>query len=314
VQAICDRVTVLRHGRNVLTVDKDVATSEALVRAMVGEEMDVAQSVQFAGVGLEAAERQVSGRPLVRVENLTVYGEGEAPVVDACSFAVHEGEILGLAGVAGNGQNELAAALMGLTPAASGEVYLQEERVSGAPTRALLEKGVAYVPEDRLADGYLPRASVAHNLLLGAHRRRAYSRGRFLDWKAIFDRAQALIAQFNIQTQGAGEAAGNLSGGNIQRLMLARAFAHDPLFLIAHNPTQGLDIPSIEFVYSLLLARKKAGTATLLISEDEDELFLLCRRIAVIYRGQIVGVLAREAFDKYELGRLMSGAGGGGDG
>jgi simple sugar transport system ATP-binding protein len=144
--------------------------------------------------------------------------------------------------------------------------------------------------------------------MLGAHRRSPYSDGLFLNWKEIFRRARELIQQFNIKTQGPAEAASNLSGGNIQRLMLARAFSNSPTFLIAHNPSQGLDIPSIEFLYSLLLERKKQGMATLLISEDADELFLLCQRIAVIYRGRIAGVLAREQFDKYELGRLMSGA------
>ena len=310
VQAICDRITVLRHGRNVFTMENDAASSEALVRAMVGDEMDVEESVQFAQAGLEDEVWQVSGPAVVRVENLTVFAGGDVPILDACSFAVHEGEILGLAGVAGNGQNALAAALMGLEQTTVGEVFLREQRVTGIPTRALLEKGVAYVPENRLSDGYLPRATVAQNLMLGAHRRSPYSNGRFLDWKAIFGRAQALIQQFNIKTQGPADMASNLSGGNIQRLMLARAFSNAPAFLIAHNPAQGLDIPSIEFVYSLLLQRKKEGMATLLISEDMDELFLLCQRIAVIYRGRIVGILQRDQFDKYELGRLMSGANG----
>lgn len=349
VQAICDRVTVLRQGQNVLTVGRgkrgtegskegrgkkeegrgkteEAFSTEELVRAMVGETMDVERSVQLVGAG-DDVERLTAGngdggklndwgerRDVLRVQDLTVFGEsGETPLLEGCSFVAREGEILGLAGVAGNGQNELAAALMGLVEPAHGEIYLHEEQVTTASTRALLEKGVAYVPENRLSDGYLPRATVAHNLLLGAHRRRRYSDGRMMNWKAIRRWAQELIEAFNIKTQGPEEAAGNLSGGNIQRLMLARALAHEPAFLIAHNPTQGLDIPSIEFVYSLLLERKEQRRsrpmATLLISEDEDELFLLCERIAVIYEGRIVGVLERAEFDKYALGRMMSGAG-----
>ena len=310
VQAICDRITVLRNGRNVLTMRNDAASSEALVKAMVGDELDVEQSVQFAQAGLEDEVWQVSGPVVVRAEKLTMFAGGDVPVLDDCSLAVHEGEILGLAGVAGNGQNSLAAVLMGLEQVTEGDIYLRDQRVTGISTRALLARGLAYVPENRLSDGYLPRATVAQNLMLGAHRRAPYSDGRFLNWKEIFRRAQVLIEQFNIKTQGPGETASNLSGGNIQRLMLARAFANGPVCLIAHNPTQGLDIPSIEFVYSLLLERKKEGMATLLISEDMDELFLLCQRIAVIYRGKIVGVLERKQFDKYELGRLMSGADG----
>jgi simple sugar transport system ATP-binding protein len=310
VQAICDRITVLRQGRNVLTMDREAASSKALVKAMVGDEVDVEQSLQFAQAGLEDEGWQVSETPVLDVEDLTLFDEGHVPLLDRCSFTVHEGEILGLAGVAGNGQNALAAVLMGLQRATQGEITLRERDVTTASTRALLEAGVAYVPENRLTDGYLPGANVAQNLVLGAHRRPPYSDGLFLNWKEIFGRARALIQQFNIKTQGPTERASNLSGGNIQRLMLARAFSNSPTFLIAHNPSQGLDIPSIEFLYSLLLERKGRGMATLLISEDDDELFLLCHRIAVIYRGRIVGVLARDRFDKYELGRLMSGANG----
>ena len=148
---------------------------------------------------------------------------------------------------------------------------------------------------------------MAQNLILGYQRQEPYSKGSFLDWQAIYRSARELISEYNIMTPNAQEPAANLSGGNIQRVMLARAFSHPAKLLVAHNPTRGLDIGSMEFVYSKLLALKQRGMATLLISEDLDELILLSDRIATIYRGQIVGVLEKSQFDKYEIGRMMSG-------
>jgi simple sugar transport system ATP-binding protein len=158
-----------------------------------------------------------------------------------------------------------------------------------------------------LQDGYLPTANVAQNLILGYHRQETYRKGRFLDWKTIFQVARQLISEYNIMTPSASEVAANLSGGNIQRVMLARAFSHPAKLLIAHNPTRGLDIGSMEFVYTKLLEQKEQGMAILLLSEDLDELLLLSDRIATIYQGQIVGILERNEFDKYEIGRMMSG-------
>jgi simple sugar transport system ATP-binding protein len=179
--------------------------------------------------------------------------------------------------------------------------------VAHTQTRGLLEKGVAYIPQDRLHDGFLPGASVAQNLILGFHRRAPYSQNGLLNWPAIFKAAREQIAEYTINTTGPDAVGANLSGGNIQRVMLARAFGHPAKFMVAHNPTRGLDIRSMEFVYAKLLEQKQQGLATLLISEDLDELMLLCSRMAVMYRGQIMGILNRDQFDKYQIGRLMSG-------
>lgn len=304
--SVCDRISVMRDGRDVLTVGREEASEETLVRAMVGEELDIRQSFLFAG---ERAghEGEVAGRPVLQVENLGVVADDGTPLVRGCTFQVHEGEILGVAGVAGNGQRELAESLVGLRPVAQGQVLIDGTRVQEVGTAHLLQMGVTYIPEDRLSDGFLPAASVAQNLILGFHRQAPYNRGGLLDWKAVFQVARRLIAEYDIRTPGPAELAANLSGGNIQRLMLARAFSHPSRLIVAHNPTRGLDIPSTEFVYSRLLELKKQGTAILLISEDLDELLLLCDRIAVIYRGQIVGTLEQAAFDRYEIGRMMSG-------
>ncbi len=304
VLSVCDRISVLRNGQNVLTLRRDEATEEAFVRAMVGEEMDLANSVMFS-----AAERApvVSERPVLRVADLRVSGEGNVPLVDNVTLAVREGEILGVAGVAGNGQRELAEAILGLRPLAAGQVFIGDLNVATTPTAQLLEQGLSYIPEDRLHDGALPQATVAHNLILGTQHQPPYSHRGFLNWGTIFQTAERLIGEYNIKTSGPHEAAANLSGGNIQRLLVARAFSRPSRLLVAHNPTRGLDIPSMDYVYTKLLERKQQGMATLLISEDLDELLLMSDRIAVIYRGAIVGVLQRGAFDKYEIGRMMSG-------
>lgn len=308
VMSVCDRISVLREGRNVVTLPRDEASEEILVKGMVGEGLDIEKSVLFSAAGLDQIDLKVGQEPILRLERLGVVDPDGNPLVKDCSFQVREKEIFGIAGVAGNGQQELAESLLGIRPLAGGQVLINGESVAGAGTSDLLEMGVTYIPEDRLQDGFLPTANVAQNLILGYHHQEPYSKGGFLDWGAIFNAARALISEYSIITPSAGEAAANLSGGNIQRLMLARAFSRPSKLLVAHNPTRGLDIRSMEFVYSKLLGRKKQGMATLVLSEDLDELLLLCDRIATIYRGQIVGILERSEFDKYQIGRMMSGA------
>ena len=307
VLSVCDRISVLREGRNVTTLSRDQASEEVLVKGMVGEGLDVDKSLLFSAIGLDQEALQVGQQPVLQVEGLQVVGDAGNPLIRDCSFQVREREILGIAGVAGNGQRELAESLVGVRPIAAGHVRFDGTNVAGMETRELLGMGITYIPEDRLLDGFLPAANVAQNLILGYHRQEPYSNGRFLNWNAIFREARALISEYNIITPSAGEVAANLSGGNIQRVMLARAFSQPAKLMVAHNPTRGLDIRSMEFVYSKLLERKKQGMATLFLSEDLDELLLLCDRIATMYRGQIVGILERSRFDKYEIGRMMSG-------
>ena len=302
---VCDTITVLRHGRTVLTLTREDASEEAFIKGMVGDDLNVENSLIFTR-SLKETDLKVGEKPVLQVQEVTVQ-DAEVPSLKDCSLTLHEGEILGIAGVAGNGQLELAESILGLRPYAAGEITIDGTNLEEFDTSRLLEQGVAYIPEDRWVDGYLPTANVAQNLILGLHRQPPYSKGRFLDRKAIFNRSQALIDEFNIMTQGPDEIAGNLSGGNIQRVMLARAFSHPVRLLIAHNPTRGLDLSSIEFIYGKLLARKDEGMATLLISENMDELFLLSSRIMAICNGETMGLLERDQFDKYLLGRMMSG-------
>jgi simple sugar transport system ATP-binding protein len=310
VMAVCDRVSVLRHGQRALTQPRSELSEELIIKSMVGsDEMDgmMAESLIFAGAGSEMKGEALDERPVLQMSQVSAMAETGVRALDDVSLVIRTGEILGLAGVAGNGQQELAEAILAITPSSAGEITLAGERLTGLETRRILEKGVAYVPEDRLHDGFLPTATVAQNLILGSQYRQPYSKKGFLQWPVIYEAARRLIREYHIQTSGPQDTAANLSGGNIQRMMLARAFSNPLKLLILHNPTSGLDISSVESVYKRLLAYKREGVAILLISDDLDELMLMSDRIATIYRGQIVGELARSQFDKYELGRMMSG-------
>lgn len=327
VLSICDRISVMRDGRHVVTLGREESNEEALVKAMVGEEMALGDSLLFVGEAAEEAVvrtvlgenveagqaplvesgQKTSQKAVLEVEGVQVVSEEGVTLLNDCSFDIYENEIFGVAGVAGNGQRELAESLIGLRDKARGRVLLNQRDITATETVELLQSGITYIPEDRLLDGFLPTANVAQNLILGFHQGERYNKNGFLNWTTIYNAARQMIAEYNIRTLGPEEPAANLSGGNIQRVMLARAFSHPSTLLIAHNPTRGLDIPSMEFVYAKILELKKESTATLLLSEDLDELILLSSRIAVLYRGKIVGTLERSEFDRYALGRLMSG-------
>jgi ABC-type uncharacterized transport system ATPase subunit len=307
VLSVCDQITVLRNGKNVISLKRDAANEEAFVRGMVGDEMNIQKSVIFSKGDTGPASIPVGDKPVLVIEGVDVVSAEKITKIKDLTLTVHNSEILGIAGVAGNGQRELAESILGIQPIAKGSIKINGLDASSLKTRDLLKNGVAYIPEDRLHDGFLPKANVAQNLILGYHNQKPYANKGFLDWKTVFQTSEDLIKEYNIKTGSPRDAGGNLSGGNIQRVMIARAFSQPTKLLVAHNPTRGLDIPSMDFVYHKLLQGKKAGMATLLISEDLDELLLLCDRIAVIYRGEILGVLPRNQFEKYEIGRLMSG-------
>jgi len=307
VLSVCDRITVLRNGKNVLTLQRGAASEEEFVRAMVGEELNIEKSVIFSDRSLEFAPQSVSLPTVLQTNGLSLVSEDKVPLLKNIDLRICAGEIYGIAGVAGNGQRELAEVLVGVQQPTAGRILFNGKDIHAKTTLELLEMGMSYIPEDRLHDGFLPKANVAQNLILGFHRQKPYSDKGFMDWKTILRVARQLILQFNIKTEGPEEMGANLSGGNIQRVMIARAYAHPCMMLVAHNPTQGVDIPSMDSFYATLLERKKQGYSTLLISENLDELLLLCDKIAVIYSAEIMGVLDRRNFEKYEIGRMMSG-------
>ena len=294
---ISDRVTALRDGRKVGTVPTVETSKQQLAEMMVGRELS--QQMQRPPVAL--------GEPRLRLENVHARSDRETPALRGISLAVHAGEILGLAGVSGNGQRELAQVVAGLRPANEGQVYVDGEAVTGAAPGRLIEKGLSYIPEERMRDGMIREFSVAENMILREHGKQPYARHGFFNFGAITRRSRELVRAFNVKTPSLETPAKNLSGGNIQKLILARELSRRPGVLIASQPTRGLDIGAIEYVHKTLIAQREAGTATLLISEDLDEILALSDRIVVIYEGRIMGEVTRQEATAEKLGLMMAG-------
>ena len=299
VKAIADRVTVLRGGRTVTTVDAAPSTLQSLATLMVGREIDVAKPLEQA--------RQLADVRMLEVDGLTVPGDRGETAVDDVSFSIREGEIVGVAGVAGNGQRELAEAVSGMRDIRSGSVQVAGRRLRGGDPREAILAGVAHVPEDRLGTGLAPSLSVTSNVVIKTYRTRSLSRGPLLALRRMRETAVAIIGRYDVKTPGPGTPVRNLSGGNLQKLVLGREFADDPLVLVVAQPTRGLDVGAIETVHSYLRDAAAKGVAILLMSEDLDEIRALADRILVIYEGTIVGELPAGSASVEEIGLLMAG-------
>ena len=299
VKAIADRVTVLRGGRTVTTVDAASSTLRSLATLMVGREIDVAKPLEQA--------RQLADVRMLEVDGLTVPGDRGETAVDDVSFSIREGEIVGVAGVAGNGQRELAEAVSGMRDIRSGSVQVAGRRLRGGDPREAILAGVAHVPEDRLGTGLAPSLSVTSNVVIKTYRTRSLSRGPLLALRRMRETAVAIIGRYDVKTPGPGTPVRNLSGGNLQKLVLGREFADDPLVLVVAQPTRGLDVGAIETVHSYLRDAAAKGVAILLMSEDLDEIRALADRILVIYEGAIVGELPAGSASVEEIGLLMAG-------
>ena len=297
VLAISNRVTVLRDGHLIGTVPTSEATKQSLARMMVGRD-----------VVLEY-ERQATdeGEVRLKVEDVKALSDEGTPALRGVSLEVRAGEILGLAGVSGNGQRELAQTIFGLRPATSGQVLLDGENVMGKKVSDLNARGLAYIPEERMLDGVITDFTVAENIVLQDHGQRPFARSIFLNGRAIGRTCGDLIKSFDIKTPSSDTPIKSLSGGNIQKVILARELRRKPRVLLAAQPTRGVDIGATEYIHRCLLDERAKGTATLLISEDLDEILALSDRIAVIYEGEIVGVVNRADADVETLGLMMAG-------
>ena len=249
------------------------------------------------------------GEELLRVEDLRVRDDRGNEAVRGISLAIRAGEILGIAGVAGNGQDELVQALIGLRRPTSGHVSLAGRNVTGHSPRAMNEAGVAYVPADRHRFGLVLPFSVADNLALTRYHRPPYAHGLLRDEGAIEAAAVKAVAEFDIRTPSPVARVATLSGGNQQKVVIAREFGAEPRLLILDQPTRGLDVGSIEFIHRQAIAKRDAGAAILLVSAELDEVLELSDRIAVIYRGQLVGEHDGPTADKNEIGLLMATGG-----
>lgn len=296
VQAVADTVTVIRQGKVVDHLPPTSSDAE-LAAAMVG------RSVRLT-VDKAAAQ---PGEVALAVTGMVVDGDLGGRAVDGLDLEVRHGEILGIAGVQGNGQTELCEALLGLRPVRSGTVTLDGRDLTGASTRSVLRAGVGYVPEDRQADGLVGDFTIAENLALDVYDEPEYSRGPALRLDAMRDIAARQIGEFDVRTQSAQVPVRTLSGGNQQKVILARELSRPLRLLVASQPTRGLDIGSIEFVHRRIVQTRDDGAAVLIVSSELDEIYALADRIAVIYDGRIVGIRP-PAVSREELGLLMAGA------
>ncbi len=298
VLAISDRITVLREGRLVGTVPTEDMTRHELARMMVGRDVMLERT--------RDDEIDV-GDVKLRLEDVRAQDVTGQPALRGVSLSVQSGEILGVAGISGNGQRELAEVVAGLRPISGGSVEMDGMPITDWTTARRTESGLAYIPEERMHDGIVRDFAVSENLVLQEHTSDKFSNGIFLAFDYIARYSRQMIQDFYIKTPDIRTMTRNLSGGNIQRLILARELSRRPKVLVAAQPTRGIDIGAIEYIYQQLLEQRDTGMATLLISEDLDELLALCDRIAVIYEGQIMDIVDRDATTAEELGLLMAG-------
>jgi simple sugar transport system ATP-binding protein len=295
VQAIADTITVLRRGA-VVGVRPPSATEDELAALMVGRNVQLRVS----------KEQAKPGGVVLDVSDLTVADESGRVWVNEMSFQVRAGEILGVAGVQGNGQTELCEALMGLRPTAAGQVTLDGVDLTHATPAQRLRAGLAYVPEDRQEDGLVGDFSVADNMVLDQYDRPPFASGINLNLGAIASNAAELVRVFDVRTTSAQTPVGTLSGGNQQKVILARELGREHKLLIASQPTRGLDVGSIEFVHRRIVEQRDHGVAVLIVSAELDEIYALADRIAVMYEGKITG-FRPPTVPAEELGRLMAG-------
>ena len=294
---ISQRVSVLRDGQMIGTIPTKGATKSTLAEMMVGREV---------GINRRRAKTESVETRLV-LKNISAESDRDTHALENVSLEVRSGEILGIAGVSGNGQKELAEVIAGLRPISGGQIILEGEDVAGDSPKELMAKSLSYIPEERMRDGMIKEFSVAENLILREHDHQPFSKNGFLDLKKISSHSDELIKSFNVKTPSRETMVKNLSGGNIQKLILAREIFRKPRTLIAAQPTRGLDIGATEYVHQRLLEQRDEGTATLLISEDLDEILALSDRIAVIFEGKIMGVIDRDQATPEKLGLLMAG-------
>ena len=293
VMAISDQVTVLRDGKAISTIDTASTNPTELAKMMVGRET----------FGVTRQGGKIADMPVLQVGNLCANDDRGLLALKDVSLIVNAGEILGIAGVGGNGQKELAETLCGTRPPTSGSILVRDQEMSGASPSQMTLAGVGRIPEDRHA-GVVGELSVAENMVL-EHLGRFATRG-ILDKKSIKRYADELIEQFQIKARPTDKAR-TLSGGNLQKVLLARVLANEPHVIIAPQPTRGLDVGATEYVHNQLLQQRERGAAVLLISEDLDEIMALSDRIAVMYEGEIVGLLPVHEADIERLGLMMSG-------
>ncbi|WEG07953.1 ABC transporter ATP-binding protein [Microbacterium horticulturae] len=295
VREVADRITVVRLGK-VVGEASPTATNTELASMMVGRAVELTVQKDPPHIGTGGLE----------VRDLRVLSDDGAVVVDGIDFDVRPGEVLAVAGVQGNGQTELAEAIIGLQEKVSGSITLNGEELVGKGVRAILDEGVGFVPEDRQEDGLVGSFTVAENLILDRSSDRRFQSGGTIKRRVLDTFARDRIAEFDIRTQGPSSPAGSLSGGNQQKVVIARELTRELTLLLASQPTRGVDVGSIEFIHNRIIQTRDAGVPVIVVSTELDEVVALADRIAVMYRGGIVGIVPADT-PRDVLGLMMAG-------
>lgn len=296
VMTISNRVTVLRDGRIIGTHPTTEVTRNELVKMMVGRE-----------VRKLAAQQLKSGPVRLEIQDLRAMGDRSTEALHGVDLQIHGGEIVGLAGVSGNGQRELAECLAGVRKTTHGAILLDSVDITHMPLTQRVDSGLAYIPEERMRDGAIREFTVQENIFLHDHASPKFTHGIFLDFARMWAFASELVQNFSVKTPSLDTPIKNLSGGNIQKLIMARELSRQPKVLIAAQPTRGVDIGATEYIHQRLLQQREEGTAILLISEDLDEIQVLSDRIAVLYEGCIIGIVERDQATVEQIGLMMAG-------
>ncbi len=299
VLAVAERVTVLRHGRSVTTVPTAGTGADDLAGLMVGREVSLAPTARVA---------HEPGPAVLELAGVCARGDLGTEALKDITLQVRAGEILGIAGVSGNGQRELAEVITGLRPTTAGTIRIGGARLAAGGPRAAIDLGVAYVPEDRMGTAIAPDLSIAENLMLKSYRGKARGWGPVLSRRKAIANAQEMMARFDVRAPGPTTLVRQLSGGNIQKVVLARELSCQPRLVVAASPTRGLDVGATQYVRRVLAGTAAAGVGVVMVSEDLDEIFELSDRIAVFYAGRVVGTLKATEADRHRVGLMMAGA------
>lgn len=297
VLEFADRITVIRGGKVVGSALPQEADQNSLAAMMVGRAVDLHVEKQ------PAAPQAV----VLKVDNIVVLDEIAQIMVKKVSFDVRAGEILGVAGVQGNGQTEFVKALTGLTHPVSGEITLLGQAIANASPRTITELGSAHIPEDRQKDGLVLTAPIADNLVLNTYYLEPFAKGIWLQHDTVLEAANEIVSNFDVRTPSSLIPVGSLSGGNQQKVIVGREFSRPIKFLVAAQPTRGLDVGSIEYIHSRLIEKRDSGCAVLLVSTELDEVMELSDRIAVMYRGEIIAIVNAQDVTKEQVGLMMAG-------
>lgn len=298
IMEVCDRVTVIRKGQGIGTVDVEGTNENELASLMVGRE------VVFKTEKKESEPKQ----PVLVINNLTVKDARHVKAVNDLNLTVRAGEIIGIAGVDGNGQSELIEAITGLRKAESGTIQLNGNDITKLPPRKVTESGVGHIPQDRHKHGLVLDFPMSENIVLQTYYKQPYSKFGILDFKAITKKAKEIIAEYDVRTPSESTLARALSGGNQQKAIIGREIDRNPDLLIAAQPTRGLDVGAIEFIHKRLIEQRDQGKAVLLVSFELEEIMNVSDRIAVMYEGQVVAVVDAKTTTEQELGLLMAGS------